>query len=473
MNAVRTRRVVTGAVGVLALVATATACEPDPVRSTLDRVADPVVVRGADIPRRIAVPADAVVAFRASSDGWTQIPVQVDERLDTTMADVYDLPADTFGNSSIGIEVNVYADAGTFVGPDPNPNLDGDDEVVFMARDAGGSAVDAGLGDPAGTVPGTGVEVRLDEPAGDEQGFVYLFRGDGSLDPAAASSYVGYDFDLASGDYMATYRRRSGPNPEDSTVTGASYTVHFGDRWLMDGLTLTHGDRPDVDLADRMKFRLVPGTCGRSEDTFNAGEGAFVVNKVGPVRALRGYVGANSGPNTQATHAFYDLRFDTVIDLRVHAIPGVAAYLDLSRQASGMTFRSPQTPGGVPVDGRPDAVAAGEPTWWTLDGPQGGLGTAVSVATDLPVAPQTWFEDDASPDTEQCTGDGEAIGEAGAVFGNLACTDPGMLPGSPACTHHFRTTTSVVAVPAGGGTLVQDVTEDARNPLAVAMTPFG
>ncbi len=472
----RSRRVITGVVAALALTGATTACEVDPVRSTVTRASDPVVVRGADVARLAGVPAGRLVAFRATGTGWTQIPVQVDERLDTTMADVYDLPANAFGGSSIGIPVNVYADPGTFVGADPNPNVDADDEIVFMARDAGGSAVDAGLGAPAGTVAGTGVEVRLAEP-GDaaQRGFVYLFRGEASLDPAAGQSYVSYDFDLASGDYKATYRRQSGPNPEDSTVTGASYTAHFADRWLMDSVTLSHGDRPGVDLVDRVKYRLVPGVCGRSEATFDDGEGAFVVNKAGPIRALRSYVGANSGPNTQATHAFYDLRYDTIIDLRVHAIPGVAAYVDLTREATGMTFRNPQVPGGVPVDGQPDGVAAAQPTWWTLDGPQGGIGTAVTVDTDLSVSRQSRYDDDATPSTVQCTGDGEAIGEAGAVFGALACTDPGMLPGTADCTHHFRTTTSTVATPAGdgSGTLVDDWTHDARTPLLVTTSTFG
>ena len=476
MGAVRNRGVVTGALVAVVLAGSLTGCEVDPVRSTIARPADPVVVRGADVPRLAEGPADRVVAFRAASGGWTQIPVQVDERLDTTMADVYDLPPDAFGNSSIGIDVNVYADPGTFVGADPDPTVDADDEIAFMARDAGGSAVEAGLGAPGGTVPGTGIEVRLDEPGvAGQRGYVYLFRGDGTLDPAAGRSYVDYDFDLASGDYTSTYRRRSGPNPEDSTITGASYTAHFSDRWLMDGVTLSFGDRPGVDLVDRMKYRLVPGVCGRSEDTFNTGEGAFVVNKVGPIRALRGYVGANSGPNTQATHAFYDLRFDTSIDLRVHGIPGVAAYLDLGREATGMTFRNPEVPSGVTVDGQPDAVPAGAPTWWTLDGPQGGLGTALSVETDLSTDPRTRYDDDLTPATAQCTGDGEAIGEAGAAFGTLACTDPGMLPGSPGCTHRFRTTTATVATPAGqgDGALVRAWTDDARTPLEVSTSTFG
>jgi len=471
----RVGRVMSGVMVAAALAAAVTGCELDPVRSTLDRPADPVVVRGTDVARLRGAAPGRVVAFRASSDGWTAIPVQVDERLTTTMAGVYNLPANSFGQASIGIPVNVYADPTTFVGADPDPAVDADDEIVFMARDAGGSTVDAGLAPPAGTVAGSGIEVRLTEPGhADQAGMVYLFRSDGSLDPSAGRSYVSYTFGLQSGDYRTTYRRTGGPNPENSTVTGASYTAHFSERWLMDGVTLTLGDRPGVDLVDRMKYRLIPGECGRSEDTFDTGEGAFVVNKVGPVRALRGYVGANSGPNTQATHAFYDVRMDTTIDLRVHAIPGVAAYLDLTQAATGMTFRSPQAPGGVAVDGQPDTIAAGEPTWWTTSGTQGGVATGVTIDTDLTVARQARYEDDATPATMQCTGDGQAIGEAGAIFGALACTDPGLAAtGTADCTHRFRSTTSTIAAPAGAGPdVLARWAQQARTPLVQGTATF-
>ena len=60
----------------------------------------------------------------------------------------------------------------------------------------------------------------------------------------------------------------------------------------------------------------------RSEDTFNDAEGAFIANKSGPVRAIRSYIGANSGPLTVRQHVFYERREDITTYLRVHAIPG-------------------------------------------------------------------------------------------------------------------------------------------------------
>jgi hypothetical protein len=454
----------TAALTLLALLGLATGCEPDPVRSTLARPADPVVVTGAQVSALAGAMPNRIVAFRASSAGWTQIPVQVDERLDTTVQAIYNLPAGQFG-SSTNIPVNVYADPNTFVGADPNAALDADDEIAFMARDAGGDAGD--LAAPAGTTGG-GVELRLDDPqdAG-ARGFVYLFRSNGTLDPAAGKHYVDYDFNLLSGDYRTTYKRAGNSfNPEDSTITGSTYTVHFGDRWLLDSLTLRLGSKPNADLLDRAKYKF-PGTCVRTEDTFDFGEGAFIVNKLGPIRGLRSYVGANSGPNTQATHAFYDMAIDTTIDLRVHAIPGVGTHFDLSREAFGMTYRNPQVPNGLAIDGVPDALPSGAPSWSTITGPQGGLGISASVQTNLGITSQTVFDDDTTPTSQQCTGDAEAIGESGAVFNqNIACTDPGT-----GCTGNLRSRTRIVATPAAlapGG--VQDLAQQGLAPLTVTVS---
>jgi len=469
----------------LLLVLATTALAPlltgcDPAQSTISRPDDPVVLTGSALTRLQGKAPNRIVAFRVTPEKtWQQVPVQVDERavVDFGAYPTSNTTAGTvgtvYGGAPIGRTALQYTDPNTFTGPDPNATFDGDDELVFMASDLGGLAPQ---GHPAGVVAGSAVEVTVKDPIDkDDLGWLYLYETTGSLQPGAGRSYVNYTFGLTSGAYLSTFKRAAGPNPENSTVTTARYSHHFSDRWQNDSLVVFAGNATEVDLLDRHKSRLLPGNCGRSEDTFNAGEGAFVVNKVGPVRALRSYVGANSGPNTQATHAFYDMRFDTTTDLRVHAIPGVAAYLDLSRQAVGMTYRNPQVPAGVPVDGAPDAVPAAEPTWWTLHGAPGGLGTALTVDTDLTLPRQTRMVDDTTPSETPCTGDGESIGEAGAVFGSLACTDPGMLPAAADCTHHFRTTTTVVATPATGtsAALVDAWTQDATRPLQVTTSAFG
>ena len=434
--------------GLAAVMAAGTlvACTPGAGNgSTINRPADPVVLTGAQAPALSGVAPNRLVAFRATRGSWAQVPVQVDERKATNMATVYNMPTSTrFYSSSIDVPLTTYADAGTFVGADPNAAIDADDEIVFMARDAGGAKGD--LAAPAGTVGGA-VEVRINDPlAPSASGYVYLFNSNGSLDPSAGRRYVDYDFNLASGDYRTTYNRTRGPNPEDSRVTGASYTAHFSDRWTMDAITLTNGDRPGVDVIDRVKWDI-PVLCIRNENTFNAEEGAFVVNRSGPVRALRSYVGANSGPNTQNTHFFYDRSVDSVVDLRVHAIPMVGSHVDFSREAFGMTLRAPDLPDGVRIDGTPETLPAATPTWWTVHGTQGGLGFSASYDQNAVTAanqPTRTYEDDLTPVTTQCTGDTEAVGDTGALFNTqIACTDPGL-----GCTQRLQSRIRIVATPA-------------------------
>jgi hypothetical protein len=437
--------------------------------STLDRSVDAVVVTGQQASGLAGTAPNRVVAFRASEGQWQQIPVQVDERKQTTMAAVYGLPTtQTFYGSSINVPVNVYADANTFTGADTDTNVDADDEIVFMARDAGGAR--GSLGNPTGTT-GNPIEVKLAEPTdANRTGYVYLFSSSGSLDPSAGERYVDYQFRLNSGDYRTTYKRTDGPNPENSTVTGRTYTAHYSDRWTLDQLAFRQGSRPGVDMIDRVKYDIQLA-CARNENTFNDEEGAFVVNKSGPVRAIRSWVGSNSGPNTQNTQVWYDSAVVTNINLRVHAIPNVGSHIDFSRDALGMTYRNAQVPNGVPIDGQPDTVpTTGPPNWWTYSGPQGGLAVGATYDVDATSPAQTAYVDDETPSITQCTGDQQAIGDSGAFFGSwINCTDPGL-----GCTQKLNSSFRVVANPPSVTPAeLQRQGDQFRNPLTVTVNGQG
>jgi hypothetical protein len=373
------------------------------------RPEDPVVLTGDQVPRLIGADPGAVVAFRWLNDAWHQVPVQVDERAVVDLGTVYN-------STPVGITQLTYTDPGTFTGPDPNPKVDGDDEIALMGIDAGVRAPSGSR--PPGVVAGTGHEVQITDSLGEPTpAYVYLFRQTGGLDPSAGRSYVTYHFGLRSGAYKTTYKLQQGPNPEDSTVTTDAYTRHFSDRWVDDGLTVRAGDASGADVLDRHKNLFAPGNCARSEDTFSAAEGAFTVNKSGPVRALRGYVGANSGPFTQRLHVFYQRREVITTFLRVHAIPSVMDFFDYSPAASGMTYRNNRNTGGVTVDGTPDAVTAGSLSWESVDGPQGGLASVHTYDTDIPgFATTSYYLDDSTPTGSgqtQCTGDAFAYGSSG------------------------------------------------------------
>ena len=294
-------------------------------------------------------------------------------------------------------------------------------------------------------VAGSGVKLRVRTTlGGTKDGWVYLFKRSGAISPGAGQKYVDYTFSLTSGDYKTTYKLAAGPNPENSTITTPYYSTHFSDRWLRDQLTVKAGNATGVDILDRAKARLAPGNCGRSEDTFNAGEGAFIANKSGPVRAIRSYIGANSGPVTQREHVFYERREDVRTFLRVHAVPGPLDYFDYSAAASGMTYKNTNNTGGVTINGTPDSVTAGPLTWESVDGPQGGLSMAHTLDTDIAgLATTSYYLDDSTPAATgpetQCTGDNQAIGASGpwSSSATIPNTDPRSTPSNK--LNSFRT----------------------------------
>ncbi len=390
--------------------------------STLTRPEDPVVMTGAAVPTLNGIAPNLLVAFQHDGTSWVQIPVQVDERDLKDYRAIYNNGIVAAGTTSLQ-----YTDANTWTGADSNATLDGNDEIVFMSKDAAGIA--PGFSEPANVITGSGVQVTVTDPLHPGQtGYVYLFRQTGALDPGAGAAYVAYNFLLDSGNYKTTYNFADGPNPENSLAFTSAYAIHFGDRWLDDQMIITAGTSSGIDILDRHKALFAPGVCGRSEDTFNDAEGAFVINKSGPVRAIRSYIGANSGPLTQREHVFYAERSDIRTFLRVHAIGSIMDFMDYDTAATGMTYYNNLNTGGAAIDGNPtpETIAAGAITWEAVNGSHGAVIHAGTVATDVPGFTYTsYYLDDTSPPVTQCTGDGAAWGSSGNyVTMAIPNTDP-------------------------------------------------
>jgi hypothetical protein len=414
----RQRVIIVVVISALALAACIPLPPPAPAQFA-DRQLDPVVITGAQLPSFAGVPVGEIVGFAWRNGAWAQGPVQVDQRKTVELNTVYNKPA----NTTNPVNVSVYADANTWVGAGSGV-LGNNDELAFMAADAGTTAPP---GAPANVVAGSRLQLRVNDARDGDSAYFYLFRrSSGALQPSAGRRYVLYTFSLASGNYKTTYRFDDGPNPENSTLQTGAYTRAFHDRWLDDGVNVTIGGARNVDILDRHKALLGPGVCGRSEDTFNDAEGAFIANINGPVRAIRSYIGANSGPYTQRTHIFYSQREDIITDLRVHAIPGPVDFFDYSNAARGMGYSNSHNPGPLTIDGDPDVVADTAPVWEKVDGPQGAITHVWSLTTDIAgVTAKLYYEDnDVNPIT-QCTGDAQALGSSGLwMTSNLPNTDP-------------------------------------------------
>ncbi len=395
--------------------------------STLTRDRDPVVLLGANVPTLVGLEPNHVVAFRYLG-GWQQIPVQIDER---KLVDFYVV----YNGAPGGFTTMAYADPTTYTGADEDTTFDADDELVVMARDAGDRAGDAG-GLPAGVLAGRAVEIAVSDSLNGGQAYVYLFETDGTLAPDAGQAYVSYAYNMLTGTYIPDYNTSTGPNPEDSEVITPYYHTHFSERWVCDRVNVLAGGATGVDILDRCKVLLGPGECGRNEDSFSTrahnwpGEGAFFTNKTGPIRAIRSYMGANSGILTQRQHVFYEQRQDVSTFLRVHGIPGVMDFYDYSPEAAGMTYYNNLNLQGAVIDGQPDAVTTGPIVWEMATGPQGSLLMAHLPEVDFsPFVYTSYYSDDLTPSYTQCTGDAWEYASSGLwVNTPIPNTDPILAP---------------------------------------------
>jgi hypothetical protein len=448
--------------------------------ASLSRPADPVVLDGTSVPKLIGSVPSHIVGFSWDGKAWHQVPVQVDERDLVNPGQIYHRPTaiwPTLAGTTTPYKILVYTPpptltagytaAGTTYTPvDSNAAFDANDQVSFLSNDTGQQA-GSSVANPAGVVATTREEIKAVDPlASSNVGYTYLFRSATLTGGDAGTTGVKYTFSLDSGDYRATYKMGTASlspnntwsfNPEHSTVVTPSYRQSLGDRWLNNGLAITTGGATGAAMLDRAHYYATGVGCARNEDTFdgganNPGEGAFVVNISGPVRAIRSYLGANSYLYTVNTDIFYPDRQDTVTELRGHAgLPGYGAADDFATTATGLTYSDPANT-GVPIDGTADTVtpiayntgSAAPVAWQLVAGAQGSLVTTRTLDTDITGLQVTTVYQDKNPASPaQCTGDAAAFGQNGenvtSPVSNVPVTDP-TLSATPAnfVVHRFR-----------------------------------
>lgn len=477
--------------------------------ATLQRSDDPVVLQGSDVPALVGTDPRHVVGFAWDGSAWHQIPVQVDERDEVSPGVIYHLPTAAYptlyGTSTLlkilvytpPVSTNAtYRSVPTYTPTDSDPMVDANDEVTFLAYDAGVQATRS-AGKPPGVTLSSLQQVEVTDPLNPSQvGYVYLFHSNTLTGGSGGTTGVDYDFSLDSGDYKTTYKMSNGSlapndlwgfNPESSTVTTPNYTLHFADRWLNDSMTITRGGADGTQMLDRSKyFATSPSGCPRTEDTFDGadnGEGAFIVNISGPVRAIRSYMGANSYKWTSVNEVFYPSRQDTRIELRGHAgMPGFGQSDDFATGTTGMTYWDPVN-SNLAIDGVPDAFTpitseagdASQPERWQfVEGPQGSLFTTRILDTsigDLDVS--TSYHDESPAAVTPCTGDASRWGENGyttiSPTLDVPATDPTLVadPETYIATR-FRYFEGPATDPASAHTL--DLY--AHNPLTTSVTGY-
>jgi hypothetical protein len=217
---------------------------PPPSPSAADelRFADVVKVSGSDLPTLIGRPVDTIGAIACKQDACHPVPIQIDER------------------DSSGVWV---LDSG----PDPQSDaparvLDDNDELLFMANDAGaGRARAEDLGDADAAV-----EITVYDPLLQSETRVFVFAG--SSHQAPPPPYVSYD-------------------PTADRFTGARVRMGFGEA-VPDFMALLDGD--GANLLDRLKVRANASLFwgwlrfGRNEDDLSTERIGW---RTGPIRIIR------------------------------------------------------------------------------------------------------------------------------------------------------------------------------------------
>lgn len=445
--------------------------------SSINRPFDPVVLTGKDLSTFIGKSPNGIVAFKYSNSSWIQIPMQTDEKVVLDIVAPYGPHAvSKFGTSSTGVKETFYADAVSYVGPDTDASFDGDDELVFMAKDA---AEKTSADDPAGVTTGSRIQVVITDPIDNKTSYVYLFENGGTLNQDAGVSYVTYNFRLSNGGtYPGGFNFGSGRNNEDSRLTTNNYSWHFAAEWISDELKITSGGATNTDLLDRHKNFYRNGICLRSEDTFSDGDNAFATNKSGPIRAIRSIMGANSGPLTQRTHIFYQARQDIITNLRVHSIASIYDAFDYNSNANGMKYSNNNNTTAVTINGSKDAVTTGDLAWELASGSKGSAVILHRRTTTFSSAEATftsYYDDNKLKPASNCTGDGQAWGTSGIgmIFNNNSlCTDP-LSTDCGVATKNYRTLearkTTYFEAPNATNSTAISYNNRLNNPLSVTI----
>jgi hypothetical protein len=371
---------------------------------------------------RVGAPVGQIAAYRWSGVGFVEIPVQVDQRFFYCLSN----PASDFAFYSGTDKELTYAwdveswkktdglctssyPPGAGPTPDPVATFDDDDELAFMASDAGAQAPLGAL-PPLGATQGQAVAL-VDPLDPSTTRYVYLFLKPAGSSFTAANGYVSYVRDANADEWIDRYSIAAddpevlgvsntgyGPNlsgsvcrtavfsgyPTDPdgaprastdrfvrdgvTVTTSDYQWRATGRWMVRGLHVAKPGQPGVygaDLIDRWKgraFQQSPDSTislvGFEDEQVNwEANSALLGERAGPVRAIREVWGADSGTNVTKTETFYRDAVTYRYHVRVHPIPPDGLYTSWDYNAGvATTYYNLLKPNGVAIDGQNDDV---------------------------------------------------------------------------------------------------------------------
>lgn len=374
----------------LTLVTTRAGAQPSAVpqdpQNALTRQRDPVVVQGSSLATFAGAPLDELFAYAYNSGTWQQTPFQFDE-------------VEPIGNTYVVTE---------------DGHLDANDELAFMALDAGEQA-------PAGAWIADNLstgylryELRVVDPLHpNEQAWIYLYRSP-TLTPAFGPGYIDVTTDTL-------------------TTPFFSATANFSETLGLTNLTLNGHPNDIVDrshLSVKGRIVILPvQLCEEDIVSYITGTGTISNPIIPPQDKPVRYVTGGAGAAASDGAAVYPASLRTTggsFDLAALAasipIPGLTLQelrisLDLlnpttSGNAPARYINSNTATAGVSVDGVPDTVPTTLAAWSQYNGSLGSIVQLNSVQTTDANA-FTYYLDNSSATAADCHGTDGAFGESG------------------------------------------------------------
>jgi len=372
-------------------------------KMTIKRVDDPVTVQGADLKPFLGKPISNLRLVIWKDGKFVPAPYQIDER----------------------------HPSGEWVFPEgekPEKDVDGglvdkNDELAFMAKDAGDEA-------PAGKKPegaGAGVKISLRDPVDGGTGYAYLFFF--QVPPAPSEK-----------DYV-TYK----VGKEWMWMIGSTYKIGTGIREsYFDKCRLKMPDGSwGPDVIDRYKTRgLGIPIVGRTPESQAKAEALGWKN--GPVRVLRKSAGwlelalsIKIHGEGSSQNLYYPSFFIVPLKLQIPGLPkfllrnfSMVQTLDFTRHMHGATYYDAVNTRGVVLDGRMSEAEKkldlkSNRTWYCATGPAGTVFVRYVYPgiMETNISPEGYYMDDAAKDDPPEEEPGQS--NAGIWMKNLGKLDAG------------------------------------------------
>jgi len=366
----------------------------------LNRPYEPVILTGKEFPdfSNNTATLPQLFLYKYSAGAWTQIPFQFDE-----------------------VEPDSLTPANPTYFRKGDGKLDDQDELVFMARDAGDKAPTSAWVNDAASLTSSRYEIEVTDPVNSNRGYVYLFRSTTLSVPPTVKDYV---------TYVAPPQAGKG----NDVIRGQSYEEgHLEQNGVSSSMLVpTSENGSGTNFLDRVKLRFqIIGLLNFSEDNFSLLSPVVVRDgRVRLIRELRERLSAfGSNIDFPILVRYYGYSSVLGTTLNLSTLPsGIRVTLlrqsfDFAPNVSGARWYNQNLTNPITVTGgagnltTAQAAVVTEPNlnWYMLSSSHGSFINIFSLASNLGTNRRFYFHDAASGTNDNTieTGDQKSYGDSG------------------------------------------------------------